>query len=97
MNFQKIKSQQGIHTELIDELTMFITNATAISIPIMMIPASSPMMATPPAKPNSSDSMVKMKSVCFSGRKLRCPCVPCRYPLPQMPPEPSAMRDWMML
>jgi len=41
--------------------------------------------------------MVKMKSVCFSGRKLRWPCVPCRKPLPQMPPEPSAIFDWMML
>jgi hypothetical protein len=37
--------------------------------------------------------MVKMKSVCFSGRKLRWLCVPSRKPLPNSPPEPSAIYD----
>jgi hypothetical protein len=36
---------------------------------------------------------VKMKSVCFSGRKSRWPWVPCRKPLPHNPPEPSAIFD----
>ena len=37
----------------------------------------------------SSAIMVKMKSVCFSGRKFSWPCVPCRKPLPQARPSPG--------
>ena len=42
-----------------------------------------------PTKPSSSASMVKAKSVCFSGRKLSWAWLPCRNPLPQRPPEPE--------
>ena len=38
-----------------------------------------------PTKPISSENMVKMKSVCFSGRKLSWVCVPCMKPLPVKP------------
>jgi hypothetical protein len=48
-------------------------------------------------KPNSSASVVKMKSVCFSGRKFSRDWVPCMKPLPVHPPEPSAIFAWMML
>ena len=43
-----------------------------------------------------SASMVKMKSVCISGRKFRCPCVPCMNPRPEKPPDPKAIFDWMI-
>ncbi len=52
--------------------------------------------ANEPIMPNSSPSMVKMKSVCFSGRKLRWLWVPCMKPRPNMPPEPSAIFDCRM-
>ena len=48
-------------------------------------------------KPNSSASVVKMKSVCFSGRKFSRACVPCMKPPPRRgPPEPSAIFAWVM-
>jgi hypothetical protein len=37
-----------------------------------------------------------MKSVWLSGRKSSCDCVPCVQPLPDQPPEPIAVLDWMM-
>ncbi len=46
--------------------------------------------------PHSSTKVVKMKSVCFSGRKFSDDCVPFRKPLPNMPPEPMAIFDWVM-
>ena len=49
-----------------------------------------------PRKPNSSASVVKMKSVCFSGRKFSRDWVPCMKPRPVQPPEPSAIFDWVM-
>jgi len=52
--------------------------------------------ATEPTKPNSSPKLVKMKSVCFSGRKLRRLCVPLRKPLPERPPEPMRSLAWVM-
>ena len=49
-----------------------------------------------PTKPNSSASEAKMKSVCFSGRKLSWLWVPSPKPLPRRPPEPSAIFDCTM-
>ena len=46
--------------------------------------------------PNSSASMVKMKSVWCSGRKFRWLWVPCMKPLPVTPAEPSAIMDCML-
>ena len=37
-----------------------------------------------------------MKSVRLSGRNSSCACVPYVRPLPENPPEPSAILDWMM-
>src|SRR4029434_5265142 len=45
---------------------------------------------TAPTSPNSSPNTAKMKSVCRSGRKSRCVCVPFNHPFPTTPPEPSA-------
>src|SRR4051795_2516850 len=44
-----------------------------------------------PTKPHSSPRTEKMKSVCRAGRYSRLTCVPCRNPLPVMPPEPVAI------
>ncbi len=41
--------------------------------------------------------MIRMKSVCFSGRKFRRDWVPCMKPLPERPPEPSAILACVML
>ena len=49
-----------------------------------------------PTKPNSSASVVKMKSVCFSGRKFSRLWVPCMKPRPARPPEPMAIFAWVM-
>ena len=49
-----------------------------------------------PIRPNSSENTAKMKSVERSGMNSRCVCVPFSQPLPVMPPEPTAMVDWMM-
>ena len=38
-----------------------------------------------------------MKSVWGSGRKRSLLCIPIMKPLPQNPPDPTAMRDWMTL
>ena len=46
--------------------------------------------------PHSSTKVVKMKSVCFSGRKFSDDWVPFRKPLPNVPPEPMAILDWVM-
>ena len=48
---------------------------------------------TDPIKPNSSENNVKIKSVCFSGKKSRYPWVPFKNPLPNKPPEPTAILD----
>ena len=55
-----------------------------------------PMSARVPMKPNSSPTTAKMKSVELSGRKSSCDWVPCSQPLPNTPPEPMAISDWMM-
>jgi hypothetical protein len=47
-------------------------------------------------RPNSSPSTAKMKSVERSGRNSSWACVPLPQPLPNMPPEPMAIFDWMM-
>jgi hypothetical protein len=47
----------------------------------------------PPTKPNSSIKKEKIKSVSYSGRKLRGPWVPLNKPLPRKPPEPIAIFD----
>ena len=50
----------------------------------------------PPTNPNSSAKVVKIKSVCFSGRKFRRLWGPCINPRPVHPPDPSAILDWVM-
>ena len=37
-----------------------------------------------------------MKSVVRSGMKSRWVCVPFSQPLPNQPPEPTAIVDWMV-
>ena len=46
---------------------------------------------------NCSANIVKMKSVCFSGRKFSRDWVPCMNPLPVQPPEPRAIFAWVIL
>ena len=46
-------------------------------------------------RPNSSENTAKMKSVVRSGMNSRWAWVPSIQPLPQMPPEPTAMVDWI--
>ncbi len=46
--------------------------------------------------PNSSPMTAKMKSVWRSGRNSSCAWLPCIQPLPNTPPEPIAIFDWMM-
>ena len=53
-------------------------------------------MAMAPAKPNSSQKLVQMKSVWLSGRKFSRLWVPLRKPLPATPPEPMAILAWVM-
>lgn len=48
-------------------------------------------MKTPPNIPNSSENMVNIKSVCFSGKKFKWLWVPDKKPLPVRPPEPKAI------
>ena len=50
-----------------------------------------------PSSPSSSPATVKMKSVCCSGMKFPRVCVPSNSPLPNTPPEPIAMRAWLVL
>src|SRR3990167_10184850 len=38
-----------------------------------------------PISPNSSPDTAKIKSVVCAGKKDKCDCVPCRYPLPINP------------
>ena len=45
-------------------------------------------------KPSSSPTIAKMKSVCGNGRKKSFCRLPPR-PLPNQPPAPTAMSDWM--
>jgi hypothetical protein len=41
--------------------------------------------------PHSSANAAKIKSVLYSGKKLRRDCVPYPIPLPNNPPEPTAI------
>ena len=75
----------------------WLRQRSAISTPPATMAASSAISPSIPTSPNSSASTAWIKSVCFSGKKFRCPCVPCRKPLPHIPPEPSAILLWMML
>ena len=34
---------------------------------------------------------LKKKSVCFSGKKSKCDCVPFNQPFPNVPPDPIAI------
>ena len=47
-------------------------------------------------RPNSSPMTAKMKSVERSGRNSSCAWLPFIQPLPNSPPEPIAICDWMM-
>ena len=68
----------GGYNSIVYWLFLGLIVRSAISIPPSTIRPSSAISTTPPTKPNSSPIVVKMKSVCFSGRKSRCPWVPCR-------------------
>ena len=46
-----------------------------------------------PIYPNCSAKTVKIKSVCFSGKKSKLLCDPFIKPLPKNPPEPIAIFD----
>ena len=50
-----------------------------------------------PTKPSSSPATVKMKSVCCSGTNRPLVWVPWNSPVPNRPPEPIAMRAWLVL
>ena len=50
---------------------------------------------TTPKNPVSSAKTEKIKSVCFSGKKLSRLWVPASKPFPQNPPEPMAILDWI--
>ena len=47
----------------------------------------------PPTKPNSSDRVAKIKSVCLSGKNLKRDWVPCPRPFPKNIPDPTAIID----
>ena len=48
---------------------------------------------SPPKKPSSSAMTEKIKSVRHSGKNCSLFCVPCKKPLPVMPPDPMAILD----
>ncbi len=48
-----------------------------------------------PMNPSSSPTTAKMKSVCCSGRNASRFWVPAVKPLPNQPPDPIAIFDWM--
>lgn len=50
-----------------------------------------------PRKPSSSPATVKTKSVCCSGTNWPVVWVPWKRPVPVSPPEPMAMRAWLVL
>ncbi len=56
-----------------------------------MSAANSISSTTDPTKPNSSARSAKTKSVCASGRKPPPACVALPMPLPNIPPEPTAI------
>ena len=58
-----------------------------------MIRQIKPITETVPIKPNSSPNIEKIKSVCFSGKKSKWDCDPFVHPLPNKPPEPTAICD----
>src|SRR6056297_227602 len=70
--------------------------ASAVEMQKSRISAYRSNREKPPTNPNSSAKVVKMKSVCFSGRKFNRDCVPCMKPLPVHPPDPSAILDCVM-
>ena len=77
-----------------------------VNIDLVLIAIASELIITmkyniikikPPIKPSSSVKKEKMKSVVYSGRKLKWLCVPFNNPFPQNPPDPIAILDWIML
>ncbi len=52
--------------------------------------------ARQPNSPNSSANTANTKSVVRSGMKSRWVCVPFNQPLPNQPPEPTAIVDWIV-
>ncbi len=55
------------------------------------------MISPAPTKPSSSPATVKTKSVCCSGTNWPVVCEPWKRPAPVRPPEPMAMRAWLVL
>ena len=55
------------------------------------------MIRPAPTKPSSSPATVKTKSVCCSGTNWPVVCVPWNRPWPSSPPEPIAIRAWLVL
>ena len=64
-----------------------------ITYPYAIITMKRIITDNPPISPNSSASIVKIKSVCFSGRKFKRLWEPLRNPLPNKPPDPKAIFD----
>ena len=58
---------------------------------------SSTMIRPAPRKPSSSPATVKTKSVCCSGTNWPVVWEPWKSPLPVSPPEPIAIRAWLVL
>ena len=63
--------------------------------PFKMIKINKEIRRITPKNPVSSAKTEKIKSVCFSGRKLSRLWVPANNPLPQNPPDPIAILDCM--
>ena len=61
---------------------------------LVKMTASKTRTKTVPANPSSSATTAKMKSVCFSGKKLSWLCEPCPSPFPHIPPDPTATVSW---
>jgi hypothetical protein len=69
------------------------TARKAIFNPFRMTKRNKDRRTATPKKPVSSAKTEKIKSVCFSGRKLSRLWVPARRPFPQNPPDPMAILD----
>ena len=68
----------------------------AITRPRPMMIMYSVISSNRPIRPNSSPNTARMKSVDRSGMKSSWDWLPLSQPLPNTPPEPIAMVDWMM-
>ena len=61
----------------------------------MIITKYNANIKTTPTNPCSSANAEKMKSLCGTGKNRSCVWVPFVTPLPNMPPDPTAISDWI--